>query len=124
MPRITSTIKEQEDTRTLKPSVHPIWNGIGFALIVLTPVIAYFGAIYLLDLNSKNSWVPIPSTLILNEFSQPMILVVAILTIALIVLIAAIFTAITFLLYGLFVPSLNSPMDVPYIKYRGRRYKR
>ena len=124
MPRKYYSSRDSEDTRTLRPSVHPIWNGIGFALIIITPILGYFGAILLLDMNAQKGWVAIPQSLILAEASNPQILVIAIVTLTLIFLIGAVFSAITFLLYSLLVPSRYGPMDAPYVRYRGKHYKR
>jgi len=124
MPRKYYSSRDSEDTRTLKPSVHPIWNGIGFALLILTPILGYFGAVMLLDLNAKNGWVAIPQSLLVPQASNPQILVIVIVTLTLIFLIGALFSAITFLLYSLFVPSRYGPMDAPYVRYRGKNYKR
>jgi amino acid transporter len=124
MPSKYNRISESEDTRTLKPEVHPIWNGIGFALIILIPILAYFGAIELLNLNTKYQWVRIPQELIIYKLPDHLLLVKIILIIVLIFLLAIIFSAITFFLYSLFVPTRYGPMDVPYLRYKGKRYKR
>jgi amino acid transporter len=124
MPNKYSFSSDNENTRTLKPDVHPIWNGIGFALIILTPILAYFGAMELLNLNTRYQWVRIPQELMMYKLPDHLILVKAILIIALILLIGAIFSAITFFLYSLFVPTRYGPMDVPYLRYRGKHYKR
>jgi hypothetical protein len=124
MPRKYYSSRDSEDTRTLRPSVQPIWNGIGFALIIITPILGYFGAILLLEQNARYRWVDIPPSLIIPEASNPQILVIVIVTVTLIFLLGAIFSAITFLLYSLFVPSRYGPMDAPIVRYRGRQYKR
>jgi hypothetical protein len=40
--------------------VHPIWRGIGCVLMVILPIMAYFGAVELVQANLRNNWVNIP----------------------------------------------------------------
>jgi hypothetical protein len=104
--------------------IHPIWRGIGFMLIILTPILAYAATLVLLDANRKQGWVALPSDIIIKGFSDPLILVKIILTIVLIILIGAVFSFITFLLYSIFAPPRYGPYDAPPVQYKGKPYKR
>lgn len=43
--------------------IHPIWRGIGCLLMILIPVMAYAGAVLLVQANLSQGWVPIGSEL-------------------------------------------------------------
>ncbi len=124
MPNKYAGHHEVADTRTLKPDVHPIWRGIGFGLVIITPIMAYYAAMLVLQYNAQNRWVSIPKELIMKNVSDPLILVKAILVVVFIFILAAIFSAITFFLYSMIVPTKYGPLDVPNVKYRGKNYKR
>lgn len=42
-------------------TIHPIWRGIGCVLMLLIPIMAYAGAILLVQANLKAGWVPLPA---------------------------------------------------------------
>ena len=46
--------------------IHPVWRGIGCVMMGLIPVMSYFGAEVLLDLNADYGWVLVPV-----EFTGP-----------------------------------------------------
>ena len=39
--------------------IHPIWQGIGCLLMILVPVMAYAGAVLLVQVDLKQGWVPV-----------------------------------------------------------------
>ena len=43
--------------------IHPIWQGIGCLLMILIPVMAYAGAVLLVQANVSQGWVPISAEL-------------------------------------------------------------
>ena len=43
--------------------IHPVWRGIGCLLMVLVPVMAYAGAVLLVQANVSQGWIPISSEL-------------------------------------------------------------
>lgn len=45
-------------------TVHPIWRGIGCVLMLLIPIMAYAGAILLVQANLQQGWVPLPASLL------------------------------------------------------------
>jgi hypothetical protein len=100
--------------------IHPIWRGIGFAMIVLIPLIAIAGAIELVRFNGVNHWVPIPPELII-KYEDPLILVKAIVAIALGLVVFAVFQFFSFLIFRLFSPPRYGFTDVPSVQYKRRR---
>ena len=117
------TYTKKEDLRDREVRLHPVWRGVGFALIVLTPIMAYAATLVILDANTANNWVQIPKEL-LYQGSDPLLFAKMILTVVLIFLIGSFFSLITFILYGAFGPKRYGPMDAPPTVYRGGRYKR
>jgi hypothetical protein len=103
--------------------IHPIWRGIGFALVILAPIMGYAASIVLLDLNKVNKWMPIPRDLLISG-SDPYLLIKIIITVVVAFLIFLIFQLITFFLYKVAGPSRYGPMDVPRVAYRGIKYNR
>ncbi|MCC6148510.1 MAG: hypothetical protein IT308_13205 [Anaerolineaceae bacterium] len=107
-----------------KKTIHPIWRGIGFALIILIPILSYAASVVLLDANRANGWVRIPQELILKGWGDPNLAVKFILTVVLSILLYGFFSLITFFLYGSLGPPRYGPYDVPPVQYRGKRYRR
>lgn len=100
--------------------LHPIWRGIGFAMIVLIPFLSYVGALAILQENAKAHWFRLPADLYVN-WSDPLILIKALLTIALAFVFYMVFSLVTFLLYRLLAPPRYGPYDVPPVTYRGKK---
>lgn len=42
-----------------KSAVHPVWRGIGCLMMLIIPVVAYAGAVMLVEANSRQGWVPV-----------------------------------------------------------------
>lgn len=114
---------EKRPVTDTKIHVHPIWRGIGFALLIFAPIIGYFSSIILIDLNKENRWLPIPRDLLISG-SDPFLLIKIILTIIIAFLIFLLFQLITFLIYRVAGPSRYGPTDVPRVAYHGKKYKR
>jgi hypothetical protein len=116
----------QYQSKPVKPKrreLHPVWRGVGFVLMIVTPLISYAGSLVLLSENAKKGWVAIPAELI-SPFSDPMLFVKTILTLALTLVVYAIFGLLTALLYDILAPSPYGPTDVPPTAFHGKRYKR
>jgi hypothetical protein len=43
--------------------IHPVWQGIGCLLMIMIPVMAYAGAVLLVQANVSQGWVPISAEL-------------------------------------------------------------
>jgi hypothetical protein len=103
--------------------IHPIWRGVGFALMILGPIMAYFTSLILLDENTKRGLLTIPADLIV-KWQDPLILVKVLMTIFITLVIYAIFTFVYFIIARIFAPSRYGPLDVPPVTYRGKSYRR
>ena len=124
MPKYSSyEAQQQEEIRKVRQEVHPIWRGVGFILIVLTPILGYFAALVLLDENAKRGWFTIPQDFLTNG-ADPLLLVKIGLTIILGLLIYFVLQLLTFILYSLFGPPRYGPYDVPPVVYKGKKHTR
>lgn len=114
----------QEPLRDRNRQVHPVWRGVGFALLILTPIIAFFGSIALVDANAKQGWVEIPRDLIAKGVGDPLLYIKIIVGIVIFLVVTVIFRLVTFILYSAFGPSRYSPLDVPPVSYKGPKKSR
>lgn len=114
------------DTSAMQPkerAVHPVWRGIGFLLIIITPLMGYAVATLILDANKVQRWVAIPPELV-AEGNNPDLYVLILLTVVVSFLIYMFLSLLTFFVMSLLTPSRYGPQDVPPTAYRGKRYKR
>ncbi|MDX9849165.1 MAG: hypothetical protein RBT01_01535 [Anaerolineaceae bacterium] len=117
------SFEERRPVTDDKIYIHPIWRGIGFALLILAPIMGYAASILLIDLNRVNKWMPVPRDLLIAG-KDPYLLIKIIITLVVAFLIFLIFQLITFFLYKIAGPSRYGPQDVPRVAYRGKKYKR
>ena len=112
-------------SRAERQRIHPIWRGIGFAMIVLFPIIAYAGMKILLNFE----WFPIPADLfakpgdlIYKLIPDQLIYIKLIIMLLIIVVLAAIFTFVSFIINSAFgITNRNDPYYVPPLKRQRRR---
>ena len=140
MGRYTSVQKPEEK----RPETHPIWRGVGFGMMILLPIISYAGTRLLLQENDKRGWFEIPKELIiacpngnLVDFNPIPILsfhvpcpatnlrAIIFLTIAIWVVLFALFQMFTFIVFRLFGAPRYGPTDMPPVTRKiRRRWKR
>jgi NADH:ubiquinone oxidoreductase subunit 3 (subunit A) len=107
-----------------KREIHPIWRGIGLFMAILTPALAYFATLVLLEQNEAQGWMAIPRDVLVGFGNDPLLVVKIILTIFLSVVIFGVFSLISFILYRSFAPPKLGPYDAPPIRIKTKRYKR
>ena len=112
---------EKPRRRTMQ--VHPIWRGIGFVFMIVTPIVAFFATQLILEQNVEKRWFTIPRDLIASG-SDPYLYVKILGTIAIVFVSYAIFMLITFVVYWILGPSRLGPMDTPQRSFRGKQYRR
>lgn len=109
--------------------IHPVWRGVGFALIVLTPIISWAGAITLIQQNQAQGWFRLPTDLYVRpgDFVYGLIpdtLLYIKLLFFLVIMLAlyALFTLVVFIANSMFgVTRRNDPFYVPPVRLRKRR---
>ena len=60
MPKYTQVVKKDEERRW---NIHPVWRGIGCAMILIIIVMAYAGAKELVDYNQRTQKLGLPDLL-------------------------------------------------------------
>ncbi|HZW03724.1 MAG TPA: hypothetical protein VFF68_07350 [Anaerolineaceae bacterium] len=118
-----STYNRGQQAPTKRREPHPIWRGVGFALMILTPILGWFGSLLLVQENIRQRWVPIPADLIWGG-SDPLLLVKILVALVLMLLLFAFFQLVTFLLVRIFGGSRYGPYDAPQVAYRGKHHNR
>jgi len=98
--------------------VHPIWRGIGCIFMIIMPVVAYAGALLLLEANGRQNWVRVPA-----ELSQsvtlpvlgvmPHLYATLVTTVILLLLGFGLLTIVFAIFYSSFGPSRYGPFDAP-----------
>jgi hypothetical protein len=119
--RQTSNAKDRPSK--LYPKIHPVWRGVGFALMIIAPLMAYATTELLLMDNTTSKWIPIPPNLIV-QWQDPLILVKLLATLFLTIVFLAVLQMLFFIIMRIFGPSRYGPLDVPPTTYKGKAYKR
>lgn len=106
--------------------VHPIWRGIGCVLMILIPILAYAGAVMLVQANLEQRWLPTPYALAqpvtLPYFGQVNYLYAYLLVAVVLSLIGfALLSLLYALVYSMIGPSQYGPVDSPPIRRQKRR---
>ncbi len=104
-----------------KPEIHPVWRGVGFAMIILIPILSYFAGLLLIAANKARDWIPIPPELVNKLTADPDLYLKIIMTIVISFFIYVIFMLVTFVTHRLFAPSSLGPTDAPPIRRKVRR---
>ncbi len=111
------------DLTAREKSIHPIWRGVGFGLVVILPIISYIAALLLIQANRTEHWFTIPVDLY-SKGSDPYFTIKLVLTLIIFALFSIVFTTIFMLLYSIFGPSRYGPTDVPPVAAHFKKYKR
>jgi hypothetical protein len=107
----------------LNPKVHPIWRGVGFALMIMAPIMAYATTELFLEANATSNWLTFPADLIV-KWQDPLILVKVLMTLLLTLVFLIVLQFVYFIIMRLVAPPRYGPMDVPPVVYKGKPYKR
>ena len=107
-------------SREEREKIHPVWRGIGWVLLFIFPIMGYFGAVWLLDENTKQKWVSIPSNLLASGADRYLYLKIG-LTLVIFFILYFLFQLISFIVLRGFGPEKYGPMDIPRVSYKGRK---
>lgn len=118
-----------EDQSIRPRGVHPIWRGVGFAMIILIPIISYAATEVLIQQNMKSNFFPWPVDILAKPgdllWNGDVLLYFKILmTVTFMLVLYAIFTLVTFLINSAFGAPRYGPYDVPPIRARVRKRAR
>ncbi len=111
--------------RNEKPEkeIHPIWRAVGFAMIVIIPLMGFAAASLILDENRKRAWFSIPKDII-GPKGDPELWMRVIIAAAVMFVLYIIYMLIAFLLTKAISPTRYGPYDVPPSSRKVKRYKR
>ncbi len=117
------------DAPPRKWKVHPIWRGIGCFMLIILPIMSYYGALSFLEANQTQHWIRIPKEMMvtvnaalaqkippLSDFlgSMPRLLVSElVVTLLFLVIGFGILTIMGSFLYSAAGPSRYGPLDSP-----------
>jgi len=133
--------RESREPRAQERQLHPIWRGIGCAILVLVPILSYAAASVLMPFLLNRGLVPqqllftpqAPSWLwyapVLAEafqflFGRFAIFATLMITGVFIVILGGIFSLVYAIMYRAVAPSRYGPMDAPPPKVKIKKYKR
>lgn len=123
----TSQFRPPEEK--IQNKIHPIWRGVGFAFLVLIPLISYAATEVLVQQNQKLGFFPWPYDIVakpgdLIYNGDPLLYFKILITIAFMLVLFAIFSLITFMVNSAFGAPRYGPLDVPPINARVRKKAR
>jgi hypothetical protein len=109
--------------------IHPIWQGIGCLLILIIPIMAYAGAVLLVQADLEQGWVPIApelaQTVTIPNVGSFQYLYVNLLVAALLAMLGfGLIVAIYALVYKAVGPPPLGPLDAEPIRRRPPRRKK
>lgn len=108
--------------------IHPIWRGIGCLMMILIPIMAYAGAVVLVQANLEQGWLPMPRELIqtvtlpvVGEVNQ--FYAVVIMTTLLMIIGFGVVTILYSLIYSAVGPPRLGPLDAPPVRNSPKKKK-
>lgn len=120
-PRQSGNVNDRPSR--LNPKIHPIWRGVGFALIIIAPLMAYATTELLFAENLTRGWISFPPNWLV-QWQDPYILIQAVGTLVLAMVFMAILQMVFFIIMRIFAPPRYGPLDVPPVSFKGKPYKR
>jgi hypothetical protein len=107
-------------SRQDREKIHPVWRGIGWALMFIFPIMGYFASVWLLGENAKQKWVIIPSNLLASGADKLLYVKIG-LTLLIVFILYFLFQILSFIILRAFGPAKYGPMDIPRVSYKGRK---
>lgn len=116
-------------SRDLQKRMHPIWRGVGFALMILIPIMAYAAMKVFLEQNGIHNWFPLPTDLLAKPgeflyrfFPDPMLYIKLLVMGTFIFIFYVIFMLISFIINSMFgVTAKRDPFYVAPVTRQARR---
>lgn len=105
-------------SRQEREKIHPVWRGIGLILMVLFPIMGYFGSVWLLEENSKQLWFKIPSQFLASGADELLYVKIG-LTVLIVFILYFIFQFISFIIMRAFGQEKYGPLDIPRASWKG-----
>ncbi len=104
--------------------IHPVWRGVGFAFIVLIPIMAYASMKVLLEQNDIHGWIALTPDMMAKQgeflytfFPDPMLYIKIVLFLLFLFVFFIVFQLFSFLITGMSgVSTRNDPFYVPPVR--------
>jgi hypothetical protein len=116
-----SSYQQRAPEKGRNDTIHPIWRGVGFGLMILIPIISYAAMKLLLDYDMKTNLFPIPADLIIQGGRYPLLYVEIGIFVIIALVLYTVLVFFNFVIYKFFGPSRYGPTDIPPIAYKRRR---
>jgi hypothetical protein len=119
----------QVEEKDIKTQTHPIWRGVGFAMIILIPIVSYAAAEVIVQQNMKSHFFPWPYDLMARQTDflwngDPLLYFKVVVTITIMLILSALFTLAYFLVNSAFGAPRYGLYDVPPINAKVRKRSR
>lgn len=108
------------ESKKRNTTIHPVWRGVGFIMMVVIPIAAYFLSIWLLNMNAEKDWIAVPGEF-LSRGEDPLIYVKIGMTLVLSLVVYGVFMMFGFAGLSVFGPPRYGEMDEPPVKQTGPR---
>jgi hypothetical protein len=140
MPSKYHTYQKKEFVRPY--TIHPVWRGIGFLMMVLVPVMAGAAAVIMKDLGFQLGWpfmyeltgtirlpevlytIPVIRNVALWISSIPNLRAILLFFALFVIVFSGIMSLLYAMIYRLVGPPRYTPLDAPAEKIRAKRYTR
>jgi hypothetical protein len=118
-----NSMSRRESTKQEPQKLPPIWRGIGFAMMIIIPIMSYAGMRVVMDYNQAHNYAlfAIPLDAINHYGGDPYLFIEIGLTLFLMLVLYSGLMLFTFVLNRIFIPSQLGPFDVPRVAYRRRK---
>jgi hypothetical protein len=116
-----SSYQKRAPEKRHNDTIHPIWRGVGFGLMILIPIMSYAVMKLLLEYNTRTHLFPIPADLIIQGGRYPLLYVEIGIFVVTTLVLYTVLVFFNFVIYKFFGPSRYGPLDVPPIAYKQPR---
>ena len=117
-----SWVSRKSESRQMK-GIHPVWRGIGFIFMIVTPIVGFFLTSLILAQNAIEGWFLIPRDLVAPGRDPYLYLKIGG-TVVIVFVVYILFLFVTFLTYRIFGPKRLGPQDAPQTGYSGKPSRR
>ncbi len=118
-----NSLQKREYTKKDPQQLPPIWRGIGFAMMIIIPIMSYAGMKVVMQYNQEHNYAlfQIPLDLINKQGGDPYLFIEIGLTLFMMLVLYSFLMLFTFVLNRIFIPSQLGPFDVPRVAYKRRK---
>jgi len=118
-----NSVSRRASTKKEPQQLPPVWRGIGFAMMIIIPIMSYAGMRLVMDYNQQHNYAlfQIPLDAINHYGGDPYLFIEIGMTLFLMLVLYAFLMLFTFVLNRIFIPSQLGPFDVPRVAYKRKK---